>query len=200
VTSDADLLRAWRGGDRDAGDELVARHFASILRFFRGKLGDDVEDLVQRTFLQCVESQGEIREGDFRAYLFGIARHRLLDDLRRRVRHRQVFDPEECSVADLRTSPSRHLARNQEEQLLTQALRTLPVDQQIALELAYWESMSGPEIARVLAIAENTVRSRLAQARATLRKRLEELAASPPVAESTLRTFDARAAALLAPR
>jgi RNA polymerase sigma factor (sigma-70 family) len=197
VHSDAELLTAWRRGDRDAGDELLSRHFASVCRFFRSKLGDDVEDLVQRTFLHCVESKDDIRDGDFRAYLFGIARHRLLDDLRQRLKQREILDPDTRSVADLRTSPSRRVARNQEDQLLVDAMRELPVDQQIALELAYWEGLSGRQIAQVLEISENTVRSRLSRARAALREKIEELAGSPPLADATLRSVDSRLSPLL---
>jgi DNA-directed RNA polymerase specialized sigma24 family protein len=74
VREDLELLAAWRGGDRDAGGELFDRHFVSIRRFFRSKVGDDYEELVQRTFTRCVEGQQRFRgEGKFRSYLFAIA-------------------------------------------------------------------------------------------------------------------------------
>ena len=48
---DAQLLLAWRGGDADAGRALVKRHYASIYRFFYGKVVDGAcEDLTQETF------------------------------------------------------------------------------------------------------------------------------------------------------
>jgi RNA polymerase sigma-70 factor (ECF subfamily) len=188
MKSDLELLDAWRSGDRDAGDELLARYFDPVCRFFRGKIGDDVEDLIQRTFLDCVESRDRVHDS-FRAYLFATARNRLFDHLRVRHRVPEHVDLSLQSVADLGTSPPSKLARTEAEQLLVRALRELPLDQQIALELAYWEDLSGREIANVLGIAENTVRSRMSRARDALRARVEELAASPAQRDETLRSL-----------
>ena len=192
MSSDTELLSAWRDGDRDAGDELLRRYFDAVCRFFRGKLGDDVEDLIQRTFLDCVESRDRVREDGFRAYLFTVARNRLFDHLRAAQRRPERVDISLRSVEDLGTSPSTKLARTEHERLLIRALRSIPLDYQIALELAYWEQLSGREIAVVLGIAENTVRSRMSRARAALREQLEQLAASPELSDSTLQSFDAR--------
>jgi len=192
VSSDTELLSAWRDGDRDAGDELLRRYFDAVCRFFRGKLGDDVEDLIQRTFLDCVESRDRVREDGFRAYLFTVARNRLFDHLRAAQRRPERVDISLRSVEDLGTSPSTKLARTEHERLLIRALRSIPLDYQIALELAYWEQLSGREIAVVLGIAENTVRSRMSRAREALRAKLEQLAASPELSDSTLQSFDAR--------
>ena len=41
MRDDLELLEAWRTGDTRAGDELVSRHWASISRFFRSKVGED---------------------------------------------------------------------------------------------------------------------------------------------------------------
>jgi RNA polymerase sigma-70 factor (ECF subfamily) len=185
---DLELLDRWRAGERSAGDALIRRHFDPICRFFRSKLSEDVEDLVQRTFLDCIESHAEIQPGGFRAYLFAVARHRLYDHLRVAHRRGEPIDADEITLFDLGTSPSQRVARNQQEQLLAEALRRIPLDHQIALELAYWEDLSGDEIAQVLGIATNTARSRLARARAAVRERLGELAA--PLAAEALAALD----------
>ncbi|MCA9710479.1 MAG: sigma-70 family RNA polymerase sigma factor [Myxococcales bacterium] len=178
MADDEALLDAWRAGDRDAGDQLIGRHFDAVLRFFRSKLGDDVEDLVQRTFLDCVEGRDRIRQPSFRAYLFGVARHRLFDHLRRDLR-RPAGSLGEISMIDLRTRPSTHLARAEHQALVLEAMQALPLDFQIALELAYWEDLRGAEIAAVLEISEHTVRSRLSRGRAMLREQLGALGADP---------------------
>ena len=56
-TSDAELLSAWRGGDKQAGGELIARYFRRVYRFFASKVASasEVEDLVQRTLTGAVE-------------------------------------------------------------------------------------------------------------------------------------------------
>jgi RNA polymerase sigma factor (sigma-70 family) len=71
------------------------------------------------------------------------------------------------------------LAQREDERLLSLALQHVPVDQQIALELTYWEGLSAPEIARVLRIPENTVYSRLRRAKDHLRRALEVLSDQP---------------------
>ena len=79
MSDDVDLLIAWRGGDEDAGNRLARRHFQDIYTFFRTKAPDMAEDLTQQTFLHAVRARERVDErGGFRAYLFGIARHRLL--------------------------------------------------------------------------------------------------------------------------
>lgn len=167
------LLEAWRAGDDDAGSRLVTDHFPAISRFFRAKLGDDVEDIIQQTFLACLEARDRIDGGSFRSYLFGVATRRLLGFLRSRYKNREV-DFSITSLADLGTTPSEGAARNQRAELLRAALRQLPLEAQLTLELAYWEDLSGREIATALGIEVGTVRSRLTRAR----KRLRELVVS----------------------
>ena len=180
TTSDEALLRAWQAGDEDAGNELVARHFPVVFRFFRSKLTEGVEDLAQRTFLGCVESAHSYRgDAPFRAFLLGIARHQLLLHFRSRYRADNVFDPVTQSVQDFATSsgrsPSAVMAARDEERLLVAALRRLPVDFQIAVELFYWEELPIQEIAVVLEVAVGTVKSRLGRARSLLRQHVDDL-------------------------
>ena len=80
------------------------------------------------------------------------------------------------SVIDLRTGPATQVSRRERSELLREGLARIPLDDQIALELAYFEGMSMKEIADVLEIAENTVRSRLSRARDKLRAALASLA------------------------
>ncbi|MBK7070744.1 MAG: sigma-70 family RNA polymerase sigma factor [Myxococcales bacterium] len=169
MADDWELLAAWRAGDAAAGNALVAAHFESVSRFFRGKLGDDVEDVLQQTFLACVEGKDRIDGASFRSYLFGVATRRLFDLLRARYRAGRAVSFSEVSLADLGTTPSERVARNERAQLLQAALREIPLDAQIALELAYWEGLSGAEIAVTLEIEPGTVRSRLSRARDQLR-------------------------------
>jgi RNA polymerase sigma factor (sigma-70 family) len=179
VSDDLELLAAWRAGDAAAGETLFERHFDSLCRFFRSKLGDDVQDLIQQTFLGCLEGREQIRGDSFRGYLFGIARRRLFDHLR--AAYRTDFDTlGSQSLAHLGTSPSTFAGRQERQALLLAAMQQLPLDFQITLELAYWEEMSGAEIATALDISENTVRSRLARAREQLREELAKLAPRNP--------------------
>lgn len=187
MSTDFELLDAWRAGDVRAGNQLFQRHFDAVCRFFRNKVGDGVEDLIQKTFLACVRSRDAFRkQGSFRAYLFTIARHELYHHVQRRDRERKRIDPDADSVAHLGPSPSTVAARRAEQRLLLDALRQLPLNLQIALELYYWEDMSASELAAVLDLPEGTVRSRLRRARQLLEQRLREADASPGEIEATL--------------
>jgi RNA polymerase sigma-70 factor (ECF subfamily) len=175
VRSDLELLDSWREGDAKSGEELVARHWSSISRFFRSKIGDDGADLISQTFLACVEGRNRIEGDNFKAYLFSVARRRLADHFRKGHRI-AVVDLSTLSLTDLRTGPVTHLDRHERGELLKEGLARLPLDDQIALELMYFEGLATADIARVLEIGENTVRSRLSRARDKLRLALSELA------------------------
>jgi RNA polymerase sigma-70 factor (ECF subfamily) len=184
--SDEELVESWRAGDRSAGDQLFVRHFDSVFRFFAGKIHGDVEDLVQTTFMACVEGKEAYRgESSFRTYMFAVARRLLYRHWRTRSRRPQI-DFAVTSLEDLGPSPSAAVRGREEQRLLLEALRRIPLQQQIALELHYWEQLSGKEIALVLDIPEGTVRSRLRLARAALEEQLCKLGSDPELLESTL--------------
>lgn len=193
MVSDEALLEGWRGGDRSAGDELVQRYFAKLYRFFGTRVGDEAEDLIQRTLLDCVAGRDGIRSGGFRAYLFRVARNRLVDHLRKGL-SQPDFDPHTSVVPDSTGSPSFAVARKEEVRLLQRALRTLALDHQIALGLYYWDGLTTPELAEVLEVSPHTVRSRLARARERLREQVEALASSAALSTSTLEGLETWAA------
>ena len=87
-------------------------------------------------------------------------------------------------------------ARRRDQELLLQALRSIPVDLQIALELHYWEGMRGPELAAVLDIPEGTVRSRLRRGKQLLGEKMVEIGASEEQLETTMTNLDGWARAL----
>lgn len=183
--SDIELLTRWRDGDQGAGSKLFARHFKPLYRFFRSKASSGVEDLVQETLLACVRGRDRLREdASFRAYMFTTARRLLMAQYRKAGRANVDFT--QASVIDLAPGAGSVIAKRQEDRLILQALRTLPIDYQIALELHDWEGLTGPEIASVLDVPEGTVRSRIRRGRLQLRECIEKLAASPNQLETTM--------------
>jgi len=204
--ADADLLDAWRSGDPRAGRLLFDRHFASLFRFFRNKVPDAAEDLVQQTLLACVSGRDRFRgAASFRTYLFTIARNRLYTYIRDRGRSERVLSPGTGSVSELALEdgadgraalPSQIIAANQEQRLLLSALRRLPLDMQVALELFYWEDLTVREIADVVEAPEGTVKRRLQRARERLESLIVELAESDVLARSTVDNLHAWAEGL----
>lgn len=190
--SDFELLQAWRDGDESAGRDLFARYFESVYRFFRNKVDDAAEDLTQQTFMGLVQGRDRFRgEASFRTYIFMIARKRLYSFLRKAQRGTDSLNAEQQSVADLGLmSPSRVVANRQEQKLLLRALRTLPIEMQVALELFYWEELTVTEIGDVLETPVGTVKSRLQRARARLDTAIAQLADSEALLHSTMDNFE----------
>jgi len=194
MTSDAELFERWSAGDEAAGEELFRRYFDAIARFFRNKATDDWPELVQKTFLVCIEARASFRgDGSFRSFLFGIAYHQLLRSYRDRGNER--IDLTERSAHDLDPTASACMAKREEERLLLAALRRIPVEYQVVLELHYWEEMSAAACAEVLALPVGTVKSRIRRARELLDRELAKLAVGP-VLQSTMSRLDEWAAAL----
>ncbi len=187
---DAALLMRWREGDAAAGEALLQRHFRSVYLFFANKTGGPTDDLIQETFKACVEGKDRIREGSsFRAYLLATARYQLYMSYRSR-RDIEPFDPSRASVEQLVSSPSVLIARHQEQRVLLAALRSIPLQYQLVLELTYWEQLSSVEVGEVLDVPAGTVKSRLRRAREELSSRFTELASSGELRIATLDDLD----------
>ncbi|HEX4423065.1 MAG TPA: sigma-70 family RNA polymerase sigma factor [Kofleriaceae bacterium] len=189
--SDGELLERWRGGELASGEALFERYYDMVERFFLNKVTTGVQDLVQETFIRCVESRERIRDNDrFRVYMFGVAYHVLAAHLRERYRDGRAIDFHETSVCDLAPGPSSLIARRREHRLLIEALRSIPVDDQVLLELHYWEQLTTHQMADVLQIPVGTVRGRLQRARSKLEEVMQRLAESPQDLASTLARLD----------
>lgn len=168
------LWSTWtRGGEEGerAGDRLVRRYLLSIYRFFDTKVPGFAEDLTQRTFLACVRGRTRFRrDSSFRVFLFGIARIELLRHLEGRGAGLDTATMSSSALAAGDPSPSTAVAELQERDALLAALRGLPMDFQMVLELHYWEDFSVDEIADVLEVSPGTVKSRLHRGREKLRR------------------------------
>ena len=115
-------------------------------------------------------------------------------------RERARLDFTSVSIADLRPSPSAAIGAREDLRLLLSALRQIPLELQVLLELYYWERMTTGEIAEALEIPPGTARTRLMRARELLRAKMSEIAADPPLVESTLAALERWAADLRALR
>lgn len=197
--TDLELLDAWRSGDRTAGSELFDRHFDSLARFFVNKVDDGLDDLVQQTFLACVESAHRFRgDAKFRTFLLGIAHNVLCKHYRRRRTRGEAVDFTVTSVADLGPSASLLLARQGEQRLLARALRHIPLDAQVVLELVFWEKLTAAEVGEVLDIPLGTAKTRIRRAKRLLTEAVTVLSESPETAQSTLGDLDGWAASMAA--
>ncbi|MDC0667877.1 RNA polymerase sigma factor [Nannocystis radixulma] len=172
--TDIELLHAWGEGDKRAVNLLFRRYFATLVRFFRNKVSGDLDDLVQQTLLACVEGRERVaRVSSFRHYLFGIAYRVLANYYRKRGREPLQVDLGDSSIQDLAPGISSAISLRQEQQLLFDALRRIPLHSQVALELYYWEGLTSAAIAEVLEIPHGTAQTRLRRARELLVQAIE---------------------------
>jgi RNA polymerase sigma factor (sigma-70 family) len=185
LIEDASLLEAWRLGDRAAGAELFERHYPDVARFFHNKVGDPAQDdLIQETFLGCIEGAVRMRgQAGFRTFLFAIAHHVLANHLRRRgrlnARLSSETDVDEAPAVASGPSPVAAAVHHQEQRSLLEALRRIPLIHQVALELHYWEDLTAAEIGQELGVPIGTAKTRLRDGRAYLEEQLREGGRSP---------------------
>lgn len=172
MDEDLALLERWRTGDRTAGQTLFSRHFRDVYRFFEHKVGNEADDLVQRTFAACVEGRDRFRgDSTFRTYLFAIARKQLYSFLRQKPKGMHV-DFDTTSIAEVVTSLGSKIGRANQIELLREALVRLPAEQQLLLELHYWHDLDAVALSEIFEIPSGTIRVRLLRARQALRQEL----------------------------
>lgn len=189
--SDTELLDLWRAGDRAAGNRLINNHYKPLFRFLVGRTSGNANaagDLAQDIFETAIRKQEKIGDS-FRAYVFGVARLKLLEFYRIRP-----SEPPPAELLDNNTSPSGKIAKAQEEDIVARALRRLSIDDQILIDLKDHEALKAREIAAIMGDAspagQNSIRGRISRARTRLREEIERLAEDPQLRESTLRHID----------
>jgi RNA polymerase sigma-70 factor, ECF subfamily len=166
MTSDEQLILELKQGSEPAFTELFLRYRERVWAFFRRRMNDaaQAEELAQETFLAVLRgAQRYEPRATFRAYLFGIAFNILAAH-----RRKSANDQKSTSVApDEMAAPA---GTNQEDALcVRQAVERLEGGEREVLMLREFEELSYEEIAKILYVPLNTVRSRLFRARMALR-------------------------------
>ncbi|MGH8884850.1 MAG: RNA polymerase sigma factor [Egibacteraceae bacterium] len=168
--SDADLLRAIAGGDREAFKVLYDRHAPWLTARLGGRCAnpDLVDEVVQDTFGEVWRSANRWRgEGEVGAWIWGIGRRRLVDAFRRRRRWtiRDMFD----SRSDVEVSAEEQVLLDVEYGDLGGALRRLSPELLAVVQLCLLDGLTQREAARVLGVSRGAVQHRLTHARRQLR-------------------------------
>jgi RNA polymerase sigma-70 factor (ECF subfamily) len=176
--SDVELVRAYRGGDIHAFEELHRRYVGSIYRLVRRKLGDGLlaEDISQETFLKALRMLDRVDDSfNFGGWVHTVARNLCYDELRRRQRDLRVEEAdEEDGLADLlaslpSTSRSFDPVSVQESNELRRQVWTvaqrLPEKYRLVLTLRELQGLSYRQIATILKMSESAVETLLYRAR-----------------------------------
>jgi RNA polymerase sigma-70 factor, ECF subfamily len=166
LDSVARLVDRAKDGDKDAFGQIFRLHRDAILRFARLRLGAEADDVVSEVFTRAwiTLHRYEYTGLPFVAWLYGIARHVVADELARQSRSQPQADvPEAFS----------RWAEDDRIDLFT-AIEQLPTEQRQVIEMKYFMGMRNSEVADVLNTSVNAVNARQWRALAALRDDLEE--------------------------
>jgi RNA polymerase sigma-70 factor, ECF subfamily len=167
MISDEALMLEFQSGSRPAFEQLFTRYRGPLYGFFRRRLQGDqrAEDLTQETFLAVIRAADRYQPRALvRTYLYSIAMNLLSAE-----RRKQFRDPPVGNAA-----PEPELNEGPDAVLwVRQALRKLNDSEREILMLREYEQLSYAEIAELLKLPVNTVRSRLFRARMALKGQLE---------------------------
>jgi RNA polymerase sigma-70 factor, ECF subfamily len=168
--TDAELLTAHVAGDRYAFEELFYRHHRQLHRLARitSRNPEDAADALQDAMLSAHRSAPSFRhDSAVSSWLYRIVVNACLDRLRRNKTHPTTeLEDDACHVGD--PAPQVDTAV-----VVERALMRLPVEQRAAVVAVDMQGYSVAETARILGIAEGTVKSRCSRARAKLAEALE---------------------------
>lgn len=175
--SDEALVAACAVGEAAALGALFDRHNRAVFRFLSRIAGgppEDLEDLVQSTFLEVWKSAPRFRERSAaRSWIFGIAANLARRYVRGEVRRRAAMRGLADVPAGASRRPDDDVARGQLVARLARALAALPHDLRVAFVLCDIEGITGVEAARTLGVRQGTMWRRLHDARKRLRGELE---------------------------
>lgn len=167
MISDEALMLEFQRGSREAFEELFARYREPLYGFFRRRLAskDRAEDLAQETFLAIIRAAVRYEpRAMVKTYFYGIAL-KLLAAERRKL---SGNEPQ----LELEHEPAEETAQ-EETVWVRQALEKLETGEREILMLREYEQLNYGEIAELLRLPVNTVRSRLFRARMALKEFLE---------------------------
>lgn len=175
--SDESLLERIQARDVGALDELYERHsqraFALAYRMVSSR--EVAEEVVQDAFMSVWRQAATYRPtaGIVRPWLLSIVRHRAIDRLRR-TRDRQAMAS--LDEAWMKAAPDdvfRDVYRGIQREQVRDAVRQLPGEQRLAVEMAYFNGSTFAEIAEMTGVPVGTVKSRVRLALGKLKTLLD---------------------------
>ena len=168
------LIKRCQRGDRQAFDELIRLYYDYVSGFLLKATENETlcEDLTQETFLKMIRSIERFDPGGsagFGTWLITIAKNCYIDHLRRNRVH--LEDIESLQLEDERNVADEVERKLRYEQVMS-VMETLPPEQALAIRLKYVEDMTLAQIAERFGVQPKTIKSRIHDGTAKLRKKL----------------------------
>jgi RNA polymerase sigma-70 factor (ECF subfamily) len=178
---DEDIIELVRAGDiRGACERLTLRHGTSVYRYCRVALGDAAlaDDIHQQVFIEALRDLPRFAgRSTVRTWLFGIARHRVLDGAKRRRRARAHLEDAGASIAvdrpDPHPAPGEQIDESRLLATLIECVQELEDPARTSVLLRYQQGLSYEEMAEISGESPGTLQARVARALRRLRDLIE---------------------------
>lgn len=184
TASDDKLVAQIAKGDKDAMRVLFARHHVRVFRFLLRMVNneDTAQDLLNEVFIDVWRGAAKFEaRSQVTTWILGIARFKALSALRRRPF--EALDDEVAeSIEESGDDPETAMQKADRSAVLQACLRQLSSAHRQVIDLVYYHEQSIEEIARIVGVPENTVKTRVFHAR----KRIAELMAARGVERAWL--------------
>ncbi|MCB1515243.1 MAG: sigma-70 family RNA polymerase sigma factor [Hyphomicrobiaceae bacterium] len=172
-TDDADLIQRIAGLDQLALRTLIGRHQVRLFRFLMRHVRDEAqaEELTNEVFMEVWRNAGRYEgRSQVTTWLLSIARNRAISRMRKR-RELEWNEDEAAEIVDEDDDPEVSLQKQDKALALRRCLDALSREHREIVDLVYYQERSVSEVAEIVGIPENTVKTRLFYAR----KKLSEL-------------------------
>jgi RNA polymerase sigma-70 factor, ECF subfamily len=173
LTSDEVLIGRIANGDRLAMQVLYARYHVRVFRFVVRMVRDEAvaEDLISEVFLDVWRQAGRFEgRSTVSTWMLAIARFKALSALRRRL-DGELDEETASAIEDPTDDPEIALEKRDKSAMIRKCLVGLSAEHREIIDLVYYHEKSVGEVAEIVGIPENTVKTRMFYAR----KRLAEL-------------------------
>src|SRR5215468_7491200 len=166
-TADVALVRSIAAGDKHAMQILFARHNVRVFRFVLRFVGDRsaAEDLVSEVFLDVWRQAGRFEgRSQVTTWLLAIARYKALSALQRRSTE-ELDEDVAAAIGDPQDNPEIIIQNRQTSETLLDCLKELSPAHREVIDLVYYHERSIAEVAEIIGIPPNTVKTRMFHAR-----------------------------------
>jgi RNA polymerase sigma-70 factor (ECF subfamily) len=172
--SDEALIRAIAGGGREAMQTLYRRHHLRIYRFILRLTNDAslAEDIVSEVFISAWRQAGGFKsKSRVSTWLLAIARNKALSALSRR-RDEQLGDDAANLIADPADDAETMIVVRDRSAIIRKCLSQLSRDHREVIDLVYYHEKTVEEVAEIMHVPANTVKTRMFYARKHMEKLL----------------------------
>jgi RNA polymerase sigma-70 factor, ECF subfamily len=171
-----DLIASVLRKDRKAAARLVAAHIDAVYAYVRHRLSphaDLIDDVVQDVFLAALKGLAAFEgQSSLRTWLVAIARHKIEDVYRQRLRAALALDLDSMEVEPMatETAPDERIDKARAGAKTRRVLERMPERYALILLWRYWEQRSTRDVATAIGTTEKSVERLLARARAKFKE------------------------------